>query len=156
MAQDYIMRLVEQIAAMLAAIIAKRRGGQVAEAQQDLEATCGQTVGLTLSAVKQLSPDALADFLRDSGGNRYPRAVMLAELLIQDAEILEGKGAIHEATPGYLHAFCLLSDAYPVLSSEERAIYGPKLDALAAKLEHLPPNPYTTERMKACRARTGD
>jgi len=141
------MRLIEQIAAMLAAILGKRRAGQVEEARQDLDAACGQTVGLTLEAVKRLSPDALAGFLRDSGGNRYPRSVMLAELLIQDAEILEEKGAIQEAMPGYLHAFCLLSDAYPLLSGEEQAIYQPKLEALAAKLEGLPPNPYTTERL---------
>jgi len=147
MTQDYIMRLIEQIAAMLAAIIAKRRNGQIEEARQDLEATCGQTVGLTLEAVKQLSPEALASHLCDSGGNRYPRSVILAELLVQDAEILEAQGATQEAIPGYLHAFCLLADAYPVLSSEEQAIYRPKLDALGAKLEHLPPNPYTTERI---------
>jgi hypothetical protein len=147
------MRLIEQIAAMLAAIIAKRRQGQIEEARQAIEASCGQMTGLNLEAVKMLSPDALADHLRAAGGNRYPRSVMLAELLIQDAEILEAQGSAHEAVPGYLHAFCLLAEAYPVLSHEEQAIYRPKLDMLATRLESLPPNPFTTERMRAYRAR---
>ncbi len=122
MAQDYIMRLLQQVAAMLAAIMTKRGNGQIDEAQQELQETCFQPVGLSLDAVKQLSPDALASHLRDAGGNRYYRAVTLAELLIQDAEILDALGESQSALPGYFHAFCLLSDSLHVLSSEEQAV----------------------------------
>jgi hypothetical protein len=154
MAEDYVMRLVQQIAAVLAAIITKRRNGQLEEARQDLETACLQTIGLSLKTVKQLSPDAIARHLRDSGGNRYPRSVMLAELLIQDAEILEQQGAMSGTMPGHVHAFCLLADAYPVLSGEEQAFYGPKLDALAAKLERQPLNPSMAERLLVHRNRS--
>jgi hypothetical protein len=151
MAQDYIMRLTRQIALMIAAIITRRRAGQIEEARQELDALCQQTNGLTLDAVKKLSPEALAELLGQSGVNRYYRSLLLAELLIQDAEILEAQGAAPGAIFGYLHAFCLLWDTYPVLSQEEQAICRPKLDALAAKLEDLPENPFTTERLKAYR-----
>jgi hypothetical protein len=151
MAQDYIMRLVQQIAAMLAAIIAKRRAGQIAEARQEIEATCLQTIGLPLNTVRRMPPDALAQHLLASGGNRYPRAMMLAELLIQEAEIIETQGEPQQALASYLHAFCLLFDSMEVLSTEEQAIYRPKLVMLAAKLEHLPPNPYVTEKLCAYR-----
>jgi hypothetical protein len=151
MAQDYIMRLAQQIAMVIAAIITKRRAGQMDEARQEIEANCLQSIGLTLDVVKKLSPEAIAELLRQAGANRIYRSMLLAELLIQDAEILEARGAAPGATFGYLHAFCLLWDLYPVLSREEQAIYRPKLDALAAKLEDLPANPFTTERLQAYR-----
>ena len=146
------MRLIEQIAAMLAAIIARRRAGQNAEARLVIETMCLQTCGLPLETVKSLPPDALVEHLRSAGGNRYPRAVMIAELLIQDAEIFEAQGEPHKALPSYLHAFCLLFDSIEVLSSEEQAVYRPKLAMLAAKLDHLPPNPYVTEKLRDYRA----
>jgi hypothetical protein len=149
MAQDYIMRMVEQIAAMLAAIIAKRRLGQTEEAKADLAALSLQTIGLPLDTVRQLAPDALASHLAASGGNRYSRSVMLAELLIQDAEMLDGDAQAETALRSRLHAFCLLFDAFPVLSREEQSIFRPKLEMLAAKLERLPPNPFTTEKLRA-------
>jgi hypothetical protein len=74
---------------------------------------------------------------------------MLAELLIQDAETLELQGDVQKAMPSYVHAFCLLFDTYPVLSEEEQAVYRAKLEALAAKVAELPPNPYTSERLEA-------
>src|SRR5258708_129233 len=106
MAEDYIMRLVRQNAAMLAAIVPKGRAGQMAEAQQEIEARSLQTIGLPLKTVKRMPPDALAQHLLASGANRHPRAVMLAELLIQDAEIVEAQGQPRQALASYLHAFC--------------------------------------------------
>jgi hypothetical protein len=151
MAQDYIMRLVQQIAAMLAAIIAKRRRGEIAEARQEIDAACLQTVGFTLETVKRMPPDTVAQHLAASGGNRFPRAVMLAELLIQDGEIHEAQNGSQPALVSHLHAFCLLSDSVEVLSPEEQAIYRPKLAMLAEKLENLPANPYVAERLHAYR-----
>ena len=55
------------------------------------------------------------------------------------------------ALAAYIHAFCLIFDSMPELSNEEQAIYRPKLDALAARLEHLPPNPYITHKLDAHR-----
>ena len=81
MPEDYIMRLIQQVAAMLAAIVAKRREGKPQEAQAQVDATCFQTIGLPLSTVKRLTPDALAQHLAQSGGNCCARSVLLAELL---------------------------------------------------------------------------
>ena len=148
------MRLVQQIAAMLAAIIAKRRAGHNEEAKHDIAATALRHIGLSLDAVKPLSPDALASYLETSGANRHFRSILLAELLIQDAEILEAEGQAQQALPGYVHAFCLLADSISILTGEEQKIYGPKLDMLAARLERLPSNPYTSDRILAYRKAT--
>ena len=70
MAQDYIMRVLQQVAAMLSVIIAKKLSGQLAEASQELEAACLRTVGLPLDRVKRLSPDELAGPLQMAGALR--------------------------------------------------------------------------------------
>jgi hypothetical protein len=151
MPEDYIMRLIQQVAAMLAAIIAKRGDGKPAEARQDLDTTCLQSLGLPLATLKQYSPEALARQLAQSGGNRYARSIILAELLIQDAELLSENGDEQGTLASYLHAFCLVFDSFPLLSTDEQAIYRPKLEMLATKLEHLPPNPYVTHKLRAWR-----
>jgi hypothetical protein len=151
MPEDYIMRLIQQIGALLAAILAKRGDGRPVEARQELDSTCLQTLGLPLATLKRYTPEALAKQLEQSGGNRYVRSIMLAELLIQDAELLAENGEPRDALASYLHSFCLIFDSYPFLTTDEQAIYRPKLEMLAAKLEHLPPNPYVTHKLRAFR-----
>lgn len=152
MSQDYILRLIEQFGALLASIMAKRKAGQVAEAQQELDAWCFQAVGMSLRLVRQMSPGALHQHIYGSGSNDYQRAILLAELLIQDAEMLEAGGEPQQALVANLHAFNLLFDARDLLPATDKATYGPHLAGLAAKLDHLPPNPYLTEKLAQLRA----
>jgi hypothetical protein len=152
MAQDYLMRLVQQIAAVLAAIISRRQSGRTEEAKGEIATQCLQTIGLTIARVRQLTPDALAEHLNASGMNRNYRSLLLAELLLQDAEMLEAEGQSQQAFGNYVHAFCLLDDVMPSLSDEEQATFFPKREILAAKVTNLPANPYTTERIRRLQA----
>jgi hypothetical protein len=133
--RDYIMRLIEQAAQMLAAIIAYRRAGRVAEAALEIETKCRQTVGLPLDMVRRSSPESLWELLGQGGGLRYPRAVMLAELLLQEAELARGANRATDMIRNQLQAFCLLHECIPVLSYDEAAVYRPRLEALARELE---------------------
>ncbi len=131
----HILRLTAQIAAMLAAIMGKRNDGKITEVSgQDLEKLSLQTIGLPISTPVQMSPKTLRDHLAMSGLNRYHRSVMLAEMLIQEAEM----SALGDSTPYalvcYTHAFCLLSDSIDHLSSDEQASCRPKLASLGATL----------------------
>ena len=148
MAQDYIMRLVEQVGRMLAAIIAHKKAGRNEEAALEVESTCLQTVGLTLDMVHRSSPEALWSLLEQGGGMRYARAVMLAELLIQDAELCIGAKRPADALRSRLQAFCLLAESIDTLSEEEAAVYRPKLAALAAALEPACSDPYVREKLE--------
>ena len=89
MSQDYILRVIEQVTQMLAAILALRKAGRNAEAAKEIEAVCLQTVGLPLNLVNRSSPETILQLLESGGGTRHVRAVMLAELLLQDAELSE-------------------------------------------------------------------
>jgi hypothetical protein len=142
MQRDYIMRLIEQIAALLASVIAKERAGEFSEAKTDLEEKARQTIGMSLADLRRLSPEAVTQLLESSGGLRYGRAVILAELLLHDAALLEVTNENSDAVLNYLHAFCLLSEAMETLTDEDQAVYRPKLQELLTRLRRLPVNPY--------------
>ena len=92
MQRDYIMRLIEQIAALMASIIAKERAGKYPEAKAEIDEKARRTIGLSLDQVRKLSPEAVSQLLASSGGLRYGRAVILAELLMHDAKVSEANG----------------------------------------------------------------
>ncbi len=148
MPEDYIMRLLRQIAAVLSSVIAKQRAGQFAEAGQEVESLCVQTIGLSLARLKQLSPEAVAQLLAATGAARHLKAVTLAELLLLDAELLQSTNPSASPTASQVHAFCLLADSIDALGAEEQAVYRPKLNLLAESLDELRNHPYIKSRIR--------
>jgi len=137
MPQDYIVRMIQQMAAMLAGIIAQRQRGELSAAAASLEEKCLAHVGLPLAVVKHASPETLADLLAIGGDLRFVRSIALAELLIQDAEISVLRGSPFTAVASYQNALRLLSDAIPVLDADEKIHYQRKLDVVATRLGDL-------------------
>ena len=154
MQRDYIMRLVEQIAALVASIVAKERAGQYPEAKAELNEKARQNIGLNLEEVRKLSPEAVSQLLVSAGGLRYGRAVILAGLLWHDAAISEATGDTSNALLSYLHAFCLLCDTVDTLAPEDQVVYREKLHTLATRLTSFPPQPYLSEKLDQYHART--
>lgn len=153
MQRDYVMRLIEQVAALIASMVCKVRSGQYLEARAELNEKAQQNVGLTLDEARKFSPEAVKELLGSAGGLRYGRAVMLAELLLLDAEISEATGHPSDALLNYLHAFCLLCDSVDGLPLDDQAVYLEKLDKLAARLTTLPDHPYLSEKLAGYHAR---
>ena len=147
------MRMVEQISRMLAGICAHRNAGRDLEAAHEIDVHCRQTIGLPLELVRRSSPEALWELLQQSGGLSYPRAIMLAELLLHDAELSKTATRTADATLSQLHAYCLLAESISVLSSDDVAIYGPRLEALAIELESLSRDPYVQQKLHAYRTK---
>ena len=143
-----MLRMVEQVAAMLARLLAKKQAGQIVEARSEAENICAQNIGLTLTELKRLSPEAVAQLLDKVGGLRTIRAVTLAELLLVDAELHEADKIPSQTLSNHVHAFCLLADAVDTLSPEEQVFYRSKLDLLAGKLGDLRNHPYIQAKMR--------
>ena len=61
--------------------------------------------------------------------------MLLAELLMQDADISDAAGKKREAIISRAQAAALLEHSIDQLSPEEQAIYRPKLDALTSGLK---------------------
>jgi predicted component of type VI protein secretion system len=143
-----MLRMIEQVAAMLARILAKKQAGQIAEARSEAENLSAQNIGLTLTELKSLSPEAVAQLLDKLGALRTIRAVTLAELLLVDAELHEANQIPNQSISNYVHAFCLLADEVDKLSREEQSFYRAKLDMLANRLGDLKTHPYIKARLR--------
>lgn len=130
MAQDYILRLIEQVALMLAQISALRKTGHNAEAVERIAAICLQTIGLSFDVIKRAAPETILQLLESGGATRHTRAVLLAELLLQDAELSDAAGKDREAAIGRAQARALLAPSIDYLSPDEQTVYRRKLDAL--------------------------
>ena len=136
-----------QIAAQLAATLARKEAGQFVAAREELGRTCRQTIGLDLAALKELSPEAVAQLLASAGALRHIRAVTLAEILLLDAELPEADGGAGGLLSSQVHAACLLADSVGALDPEDQASYRAKLDRLADQLGHLRTHPYLQARL---------
>jgi hypothetical protein len=146
-ARDYILRMIEQLATMLAALINRRRAGEVIQAREDLENTSVRTIGFTLSDIKNLAPEEVAKILDRSGALRVTRAFILSELLRLDAEWHQEDRTSDQLTPNYVHAFCLVADSIDSLSADEQPHFRARLVSYAEKLGDLREHPYINERL---------
>jgi hypothetical protein len=151
MREDYIMRLIEQAATMLAQIIAFRKADNIPAAQEKIEANCRERVGLPLEMVRHASPEALTRFLERDGQLRYVDAVMLAELLMQDAEIAENAHRLADALRSREQAYCLLVDSMPVLPLDEAKAYRAKVRTLEGKIREMSSDSYVLNKMEELR-----
>jgi len=149
MPQDYFLRLIDQVAIMLAQIAGKKAAGDDAGAREELDARCQQTIGLDISTIHQMSPEALGQRLETAAGLRQARAILLAELLLKDAEM--NSEDARRAAVDYLHAFSLISDAIDSLDPDDQRSYRPKLRLLADRLAQFQDDPYVAEKLRASR-----
>ncbi len=156
MARDYILRMVEQMAALFAGVLAKERAGQLIEVRRDLDVLCVQTIGLEMAALKGASPEAVAQRLKESGGLQHVRAITLAEVLLHEVETSTPGAEDEPAGPGEVHAFCLLADSLEALDHDDRAYYREKVEKLAERLGTYRRHPYLQERLRALGLSTGE
>ena len=110
-----------------------------AEKPERLSAVFARETGLPLDLVRHSAPDAIIELLASGRATQYARAVIAAELLLEDAAMSESLGKIREATIARMQARALFEHAIDKLSPEERAVYLPKLDALNNALTHAAP-----------------
>jgi len=137
--------MIDQIAAVLEEIDERQRSGDNSGAKAELNSRSQQAVGLDISQIHRMSPEAVAQLLDTSGGLRQGRAILLAELLLKDAEMHHED--VSRATIDYVHAFCLLADTIDMLDVEDQATYRPKIHALATRLKDMQTNPYIRQKL---------
>ncbi|HEX4631851.1 MAG TPA: hypothetical protein VH188_12900 [Chthoniobacterales bacterium] len=145
MPQDYLLRLIDQISIMLAEIARLVASGDGSGARAEISERCRQNIGLDITQIQHMSPEALGQLLETSAGLRQTRAVMIAELLLKDAEM-------HPDDPSRvsldrLHSFCLLASVVDSLDAGDQRVYRQKLEGLRDYLSGLSDNPYVTSKL---------
>ncbi|HEX2099126.1 MAG TPA: hypothetical protein VHF69_00600 [Candidatus Synoicihabitans sp.] len=137
MPQDYILRLLQQLGAIVATILGKRAAGDLDGAEAEIAEQCLRHTGLPLVVVKQSTPEALAQLLAMGGAMQTSRALILAELLRHDAQLAEARGNPVAAALSYQQADRLIADSLPSLAGEEAEAFRQKQAEIATKLRDL-------------------
>jgi hypothetical protein len=132
---DYILTLVEQIGILLRELARARRG----EKPQRLSAMFLRETGLPLDFARHSAPETILQLLRAGGGTQYFRAVVMAELLLEDAALNESAGKGREALVARAQARALIAHSIDHLSPEDQSVYKDKLDALTTELTRASP-----------------
>lgn len=138
--------MVDQIAALLEEIDQRQRSGDNSGAKAELNSRCEEVLGLDISQIQRMSPEAVADLLNTAGGLRQPRSIMLASLLLKDAEI-DAADAVRVMIDR-VHAFCLLADNVDQLDVDDQKAYQPKLREVANQLSDFREHPYIGEKLR--------
>jgi hypothetical protein len=93
--RDYILRLIDQLGALLRALLGseshvKRPEKPISDSAQldvALERSCQAAIGLSFRTVKQRSPDELVELFRSGGAIWVSRCFFVGRLFEFDAEI---------------------------------------------------------------------
>jgi hypothetical protein len=113
----------------------------VAAAGEEIEKACSRVSGVPFALIRHYPSETLFELMR-RGANVEERCLVLAELLMQYAELCQDQGRIADATGGNLRAHGLISASLGVLKPEQQAAYRAKLNLLVEKLSPFADDPY--------------
>lgn len=105
---DYIMRLIEQLGAVLRAFVSGTAVSEleIENTQAMIEESCRRALGLSYTMIREMPPEHLVELLRAGGGTWMDRCFLAAILHEYDAETSRQSG-----------------DMARVRESAERALY---------------------------------
>jgi hypothetical protein len=91
---DYIMRLIEQLGAVLRAFVGGTAVGelQTEDTQGMIEESCRRALGLSYATIREMPPEHLVGLLRAGGGTWMDRCFLAGILHEYDAEISRQSG----------------------------------------------------------------
>jgi hypothetical protein len=108
---DYIMRLIEQLGAVLRAFVSGTAvsGLQTEDTQGMIEESCRRALGLSYATIRAMPPEHLVALLRAGGGTWMDRCFLAGILHEYDAEISRQSGDMARARESAERALYLYS-----------------------------------------------
>jgi len=138
--EDYLMRMIAQAAAVLAAILGLRRAGQYPQALAAIDQALEGLMGLPVGLAKNMDDEALIELILGQGTANLARLAALSKLYEQEGEVLSEMGRAAEAGQSWGRALGFMLEA--VLGEEGEGGEGVSeaVEALVGKvrLEDLP------------------
>lgn len=153
---DYIMRLIQQLGAALGQIIARKRRGEVDEAEAIISRTALNLLGLDMTLLRRLSDEGIISLLRRPDTGDVGGFIVAAELLAQQGDIDEARGlpdAGYDCRQKALSLFLEACLAAPEVCGDE---YADKINTLTARISDYPLPPATRRKLFAWREQAGD
>jgi len=102
--EDYFMRMINQMLAVLTKIIGLKDAGQYQEAQQIINQSLEQLLGMPSDLLKQMDDSSVMNILTTQGELVSDRLYMVANLYELEGSILTDQNRISEAHLDYLRA----------------------------------------------------
>ncbi len=128
--EDYFMRMINQMLAVLTKIIGLKDVGQYQEAQQIVNQSLEQLLGMPSGLLKQMDDSSVMNILTTQGELVSDRLYMVANLYELEGSLLTDQNRIPEANLDYLRALTFYLEI--ALKGENQ--YSRKLND---KIEHL-------------------
>lgn len=97
LSEDYLVRMINQALAALAAILGLKASGQLREAQQLIHQTLESLFGLRTSLLLQLDDERLKEMMTFQGELNVQLMWVAADLLEEEAELLQARGDLQSA-----------------------------------------------------------
>ena len=99
--EDYIMRMINQMVAVLAKLIGLKDAGQYQSAQQVIDQSLEQLLGLKPELLKHMDDSSILNLLTSQGELGTERLYILAELYRHEGDILIAQNRTQEAIFDY-------------------------------------------------------
>jgi hypothetical protein len=146
--RDFILRQLEQFAAMLAKIAGLAKNEQWQEASAATGGELQRLAGVDVQALLRLSETALLARLIESEPALAveSKIFMLATLLKTQGDVLAGQGRADESRKFYLKGLHLLFETFGQIDASERPDFVPTIEAFLTALREAP-LPVTTNAM---------
>lgn len=108
---DYILRLIEQLGAVLRAFVSGTAvsGLETEDTQGMIEDSCRRALGLSYATIRAMPPEHLVDLLRAGGGTWMDRCFLAGILHEYDAETSRRSGDMARARESAERALYLYS-----------------------------------------------
>jgi hypothetical protein len=137
--EDYIMRMINQAAAALIYITRLKQARQYQQAQQSIDESLEQLLGLRADLLKQLDDEVIFRMLTLQDQLDTERVVVIAELFKVEGDILADQGRLSESQQSYLRALnfyleaCLTDQDVQLSSTQSQQV-----ESLASQPTILP------------------
>jgi hypothetical protein len=119
--RDYLLRIIEQMSRVLARVRMLTAGGEVAKAQDELRAVVRQA-GLDLDMVKRMSVETLLPLLTSGPAPDPGRCLLVAEVLLAEADRLEAAGSSEDVARLRAKAVVLYRTARPHVGRDDQHV----------------------------------
>jgi tetratricopeptide (TPR) repeat protein len=135
--EDYIMRMINQMVAVLAKLIGLKNAGQYQAAQQIIDQSLEQLLGLKPALLKNMDDASILNLLTSQGELGSERLYLLAELYRHEGDIFKSQKREPEALLDYLRALNFYLQVAATQEDTESLDLEQKITDLFIELEEI-------------------
>ncbi len=135
--EDYIMRMINQMVAVLAKLIGLKDVGQYQSAQQVIDQSLEQLLGLKPELLKHMEDSSILNLLTSQGELGTERLYILAELYRHEGDILIAQNMTQEAIFDYQRALFFYLQLPDNQKDQDSSKIKQKITELFIKLEKV-------------------